>query len=246
MLNTLFSTAANKSNATTASRLGLFGRVFSNVKTAFRMVRIEEKNVLGQEEENDRLPEPSQEGPIHLLRNVHLIEEESTSASEHVAGAASVSTLPPRPSVSPITTPSPTPSTTTSSVQSSVQSLQVINALEAAKKRITELETTIATRRLEHAAYVQRVKRMNMPHAIKKLTEERDLFRARLEPAKQEYARKAAERKLVQQEWKEEEERRLTAQLMVMGAKYGLEESAKLYAELEAKYLELEKQPESA
>lgn len=83
-----------------------------------------------------------------------------------------------------------------------------------------------------------------MPDAIKKLTEERDIFRARLEPAKREYARKAAERKLVEQEWKEEEERRVQAQLMVMGARYGLEESAKQYAELGAKFLELQKQPE--
>ncbi|KAG9048210.1 hypothetical protein FS837_000466 [Tulasnella sp. UAMH 9824] len=55
---------------------------------------------------------------------------------------------------------------------------------------------------------------------------------ARLEPAKKESARKAAERKQMEQEWKEEVDRRITAQLMVLGAKYGLEESAKQYAEL--------------
>ncbi|KAG8912835.1 hypothetical protein FRC00_003649 [Tulasnella sp. 408] len=84
----------------------------------------------------------------------------------------------------------------------------MIKGLEAAKKRIAELKATItiAKCRLEPAAYVQRVEKMNMPYAIKKLTKERDLFRARLEPAKQEYARKAAERKLVKQEWKEEQE----------------------------------------
>lgn len=114
--------------------------------------------------------------------------------------------------------------------------------LEAANKKIAELEDIITKRRVDHAAYVQRVEKLNLPYAIRKLTEEREIFRARLEPAKQEYARKAAERKLAEQEWKKEEERRLAAQVMVIGARYGLEESAKQYAELEAKFLELQKE----
>lgn len=50
----------------------------------------------------------------------------------------------------------------------------------------------------------------------------------------------------MEEEWKEEQARGLTAQVIVMDAKYGLEESAKQYAEFEAKFLELQKQPDSA
>ncbi|KAG9047158.1 hypothetical protein FS837_002892 [Tulasnella sp. UAMH 9824] len=142
-------------------------------------------------------------------------------------------------------TPSLT-SSTSSTPPTLVRSLQLISELEAAKRNIAELEATISERRFKHAAYVQKVERMNMPYTMKKLTEERDLFRSRLEPAKREFARKAAERQQVEQEWKEEVDRRITAQLRVLGAKYGLEESAKQYPELEAKYLELQKRPLSA
>ncbi|KAG9020361.1 hypothetical protein FS837_008295 [Tulasnella sp. UAMH 9824] len=204
--------------------------------------------------------------PTLPVSGVYLIEQDIAIPFKHVAAESpALSSLAPLPPPNPagdetlatpsqaslsstLTTPptssvSSTPPTAASCMQSSVRSPQVINELEAAEKRISELEAIIAKRRLEHAAYVQRVEKMNLPNAIKKLTEERDLFRGRLEPAKREYARKAAERELVEKECKEEVERRIEAQLRVLGAKYGLEEAAKQDAELEAKILEMQKQP---
>ncbi|KAG8957669.1 hypothetical protein FRC00_003684 [Tulasnella sp. 408] len=225
----LFGRVVRKSIATAAPRLSLFGRVIFKVKTAFRLVRIEEK-VMMASVKRSKIVSPNrakkgQEGRVHLPQDVHLIEQESTLASKQVAAAGFVSTPPPRPSLSPTITPSPTSS-------SSSTSLTAPSSMPSSNSR-----PPFAKSRLEHAAYVQRVEKMNMPCAIKKLTEERDLFRARLEPAKQEYARKAAGRKLVEQEWKEEQERRPTAQPMVITAKYELEKSAKQYDELEAKFL---------
>ncbi|KIO31948.1 hypothetical protein M407DRAFT_4831 [Tulasnella calospora MUT 4182] len=125
-----------------------------------------------------------------------------------------------------------------SSAAASIYSPQVTTDLEAANKKIVELEALIAKRRLEHAAYVNKIEKMNLPRAIKIATEDRDLFRARLEPAEKEFARKAAEHEAMGQEWHKEYERRLILQLTMLGAKRGLEDEAKRYAELETKFLE--------
>ncbi|KAG8957668.1 hypothetical protein FRC00_003683 [Tulasnella sp. 408] len=129
-------------------------------------------------------------------------------------------------------------------IGSPVQSLQAIE-LAAAKKKLADLEATYVQRKLECANYRQRVERMNLSGCIKTLTGDRDLFKARLKRAEQELVLKTEERSKMEQEWREESERRLWAQLRVLGAKRGLEDSGKEYAALEAKFLELQSRSDS-
>lgn len=86
---------------------------------------------------------------------------------------------------------------------------------------------------------------MNLSGGIKTLTGDRDLFKARLKRAELELVKKTEERSDMEQDWKKEYDRRVWAQLLVLGAKRGLEDSGKDYAALETKFLELQSRSDS-
>ncbi|KAG8927045.1 hypothetical protein FRC01_008073 [Tulasnella sp. 417] len=219
MFAQLSSTALSESTATIALRPSLFGRVTCKLTKAFKRSRVEEeevnvtaapKHVSDDQEGSDFTETPSHSSS---LTGDETPVAFTSSASSYLHEDQSMVT----------------PPTAISSAPSSARHLQALSDLEAAKKKIAELEAAIAKRRIAHAAFVRQVDltRSDMPRAVKKLTEEREIFRTRLGPAKREFARKVAENSGMERECNKQYERKLAAQLTVLGAKREIEESAK-------------------
>ncbi|KAG9043989.1 hypothetical protein FS837_008927 [Tulasnella sp. UAMH 9824] len=232
---------ADDSVITPAARPNLFEHAVRKIKKAFTNSFASEKNEqISQDIQTiESLVQTPQAHPVAQGTLVPFSGTTATSSpflsppsrTDCTEGESSIPPSVPTPTTSP---------TASSSTPLSIVPCQEAMELAAAKKKLAELEVTNAQRKLEYANYRERVERMHLSARIKTLTGDRDLFKARLKRAEQELVRKTEERSKMEQEWKEEYGRREWAQLRVLGAKRGLEESGKEYAALEAKFLELQ------
>ncbi|KIO31942.1 hypothetical protein M407DRAFT_19203 [Tulasnella calospora MUT 4182] len=263
MFAKLFETRTTEDSvATLTARPTLFNQALCKLKTALKRFSKDKKTALHVEEPNSQrrqnIESQVQTSQAHLSTEDIIVPSACSEATTSISSSRSPSPLnwaPPLGSLpsSAITTPPPSPPPTTTPPTAScpkllfIRSRQATLDLAAANKRVVELEATIARRKFDHESYVQRIEKWNLPGRIKRATEERDLFNSRIKRAEEELAQKTAERLKMEEEWFDERQRRtrIIAQLILLAAKIEVGESAKEYAELEAKYLKLQSQLDS-